>query len=55
MRLIESLDDEAELVAIESDWQQEIDRRVAEIDAGTVTARPAAAVFAAARAALRQS
>ena len=41
--LISSLDEEAE---IELAWQQEIRRRVAELDAGTVETIPAEQVFA---------
>lgn len=41
--LISSLDEEAE---IELAWQEEIKRRVAELDAGTVKTIPAEQVFA---------
>jgi putative addiction module component (TIGR02574 family) len=55
LRLIESLDDEAELRDVEAEWQEEIQRRREEVESGAVVARPATEVFASARAALRQS
>lgn len=50
--LISSLDDgsdEVDPAELERAWLAEVAARAAEIDAGTVTTRPAAAVFSAAR------
>lgn len=48
--LIASLDEDSE---IEEAWAEEVERRIAEIEAGTVQLIPAAAAIASARAALK--
>lgn len=52
-RLIASLDNDAEQAAIAAEWEAELDRREAELEAYPESARPAAEVLRAARERLR--
>lgn len=48
--LIASLDDDIE---VEQEWRCEVERRIAELDAGTTQTRPAEEVFRSVRSGLR--